>query len=220
MIEKDALNAHCPKPGGNINVLDHPIALNAMGVLLHERTPPEYFRAFSRQLLMLLAIESTRTLPVREHTDEPLPISGSRGFGKRMIFLALSGHCLGLIHQVAEFIPDISVGLINLRRGESDTHHDSRLHLVNAPALSDACVILFNPVVSTGSSTNLALEFLHRSGAVDVRLLSFLVSAAGLERVLGKCPDLPIWAAAIDRNWDSKQGAFPGLGDFGARLYG
>jgi len=220
MIDKDASNAHCPEPEGNLNVLDHPIALNALGALLHEGTPPEHFRPFSRQLLMLLVIESTRTLPVRGHTDEPLPVSGSRGFGKRIIFLALSGHCLGLIHQVAEFIPDISVGLINLRRTENDTHGDSRLHLVNAPALRDACVILFNPVVSTGSSTNLALEFLHRSGAVDVRLLSFLVNAAGLERVLGKCPDLQIWAASIDRNWDLKQGPFPGFGDFGARLYG
>jgi uracil phosphoribosyltransferase len=81
-------------------------------------------------------------------------------------------------------------------------------------------VILFDPVVSTGLSACLALNVLRRSGAADIALISFLVSSVGLERLQASQPDLAVWTAAIDIEWDAKRGAIPSLGDFGERLYG
>jgi uracil phosphoribosyltransferase len=215
-----ALHAQRPATGKNVNVVDHPIVLTALEALRNKQTPPEQFRAFCSKLLILLAIESTRTSPMREEADGIVPAPAARVVGKRVIFLSLSGHCLGLAHQVADFIPDVSVGLINLGRSGSDLRTDPRLHLVNAPALSDVRVILFNPVVATGMSTSLAVDFLRNSGAADITLLSFLVSAIGLERVLEISPDLNVWTGAIDTDWDSKRGPFPSFGNFGERLYG
>jgi uracil phosphoribosyltransferase len=91
---------------------------------------------------------------------------------------------------------------------------------VNAPALSDARILLFNPVVATGMSTSIALNLLRSSGAEDVTLLSFLTSAAGLNRVLDAVPGLIVWTTSVDSGWDSKHDSFPSLGDFGERLYG
>ena len=205
----------------NINVVDHPIALHALAALRNQETAPEQFRAFCSQLLMLLAIESTRTLPTRDPAlDGVSGPDGAQALGKPVVFLSLTRHGLGLAHQVADFIPNLSVGLISLGQPGNGRLLEPRLHIVNAPALSDARVILFNPVVATGLSTSMALNFLRSSNAEDVTLLSFLTSAAGLDRALKALPGLIVWTAAIDSGWDSKRDSLPNLGNFGERLYG
>jgi uracil phosphoribosyltransferase len=65
-----------------------------------------------------------------------------------------------------------------------------------------------------------ALNLLRSSNAEDVTLLSFLTSAAGLDRVLRALPGLVVWTAAVDSDWDSKRDSLPSLGNFGERLYG
>jgi uracil phosphoribosyltransferase len=216
-----ATAARRPEAPRNINIVEHPIALNALAALRSTETAPEKFRACCGQLLLLLAVESTRTLPIRESSFGP--VSGTDralALGKPVILLSITRHGLGLAHQVADFVPNLSVGLINLGKPSNDGILEPRLHLVNAPALSDARILLFNPVVATGMSTSIALNLLRSSGAEDVTLLSFLTSAAGLNRVLDAVPGLIVWTTSVDSGWDSKHDSFPSLGDFGERLYG
>jgi uracil phosphoribosyltransferase len=204
-----------------INVVEHPIALHALTALRNRQTAPELFRVFSHQLLTLLAVEATRGLPVREEAVET--VWGShpgRVLGQPIVFLSLSRRGLGLAHHMTDLIPNVRVGMISLDHADNGQHFSPRLHLVNAPALGESLVILFDPVVATGLSASLALDLLQRSGAVDVTLLSFLVSVVGLERVQGAWPDLTVWTAAIDTEWDSKRGPLPGIGVFGERFYG
>jgi uracil phosphoribosyltransferase len=212
-----------PRAGAikNINVVDHPIARHALAALRNRETGPEQFRIFCSHLLVLLAIESTRTLPTRKPAVGAVSgPDGAQMLEKPVVFLSLSRHGLGLAHQVADFIPNLSVGLIHLGQSGNGQLLEPRMHLVNAPALSDARVILFNPVVATGLSTSVALNLLRSSNAEDITLLSFLTSAAGLDRVLRALPVLIVWTAAVDSDWDSKRDSLPSLGNFGERLYG
>jgi uracil phosphoribosyltransferase len=221
VLDGRVLPAQRPAPARRVNVVEHPIASHALTGLRNRQTAPEQFRAFSNQLLVLLTMESTRTLPAREETvDTMVGPFGGRALGKPVVFLSLSRHGLGLVHNAASFVPGALVGMINLGPAGNSQAPDPRLHLVNAPALGGVRVILFDPVVATGLSATLSLDLLRRSGAVDISLLSFLVSGVGLERVQGASPDLAIWTAAIDTEWDSKRGPLPGLGNFGERLYG
>jgi len=216
-----ALPAQSTGATRNINVVAHPLARFALAGLRDRQTPPGQFRSYCSQLLAVLAIDSTRTLPTREEPTPPsLEFHGAKVLGKPVVFIALSRHGLGLAHQVADFIPNLSVGLISVRRAENARHLEARLHLVNAPALNEARVILFNPVVATGLSTGIALDLLRNSGAEDVVLLSFLTGAAGLDHILKTFPGLTVWTAAIESDWDCRRGPLPGLGDFGERLYG
>jgi uracil phosphoribosyltransferase len=201
--------------------VSHPIALHALAALRNRETAPEQFRTFCSQLLVLLAIESTRTLPTRDPAlDGVSGPDGAQALGKPVVFLSLTRHGLGLAHQVADFVPNMAVGLINLGQPGNGHLLEPRMHLVNAPVLSEARVILFNPVVATGLSTSVALNLLGSSGAKDVTLLSFLTSAAGLDRVLRTLPGLVVWTAAVDSDWDSKRDSLPSLGNFGERMYG
>jgi uracil phosphoribosyltransferase len=228
-----------------VNVSEHPLAQHALMAMRNRHTAPRQFRQISNQLLVLLAIEATRTLPTRDEsvetasggevTSPPWPRNGSAAgedgktspathagqvLAKPVVFLSITRHGLGLAHDLAEFFPDMHVGTISLDRTGDGGGAEPRLHLVNAPALGEARVILFAPVVASGISAAAALNLIRHSGATDITLVCFLISFQGLTRLQSAQPDLMVWTAGIDSEWDSKRGALPGLGDFAARLYG
>jgi uracil phosphoribosyltransferase len=208
-------------PPTNINVVEHPVAQHALTALRNKETPTKQFRVHSNQLLVLLALEATRTLPTREEAVET-PADSHVGcvLDKPVIFLSLTRQGLGLAHTLADFIPGMSFGSITLDHTSSRKHREPRIHLVNAPMLPDARVILFDPVVGAGFSASSALHLIHASGASDISLLSFLISSPGLKRVQAAIPGLTVWTAAIEPELDAKRGPLPGLGNFAERLYG
>ncbi len=226
VVERSASPADVPRdarpsPPRKFHIVDHPIAQHALTVLRNKHTPPDRFRWASNQLLAMLAWEATRTLPLREEAVEtPHADHVGRALARPVVFLALTRHGLGLAHNIADVIPEVSVGAVSLERPHRDQPIEPRLHLISAPSLDTVRIFLFEPVVSGGLSATLALNHLRRSGATDIALLSFVVSSPGLEAVLADVPDVTVWTAAVDPEWDPKRGTIPGLGDFAGRLYG
>ena len=204
-----------------VNVTEHPLAQHALMALRNKHTAPAQFRQISNQLLAMLALETTRTVPTR---DDMVQTHSTTHTGpvlaKPVVFLSVARHGLGLAHQVAELLPELLVGSISLDRSGDSPGAEPRLHIVNSPALSDARVILFDPVVATGLSASQAINFIRRTGANDITLISFIVSFQGLTRLQTAAPDLTVWTAGIDSEWDSKRGPLPGLGNFAERLFG
>ncbi len=210
-----------PPAAPKIHVVDHPVAQHALTVLRNKHTPADRFRLCCNQLLALLAWEATRTLPTREaEIETPGATYVGRALARPVVLLSLSRNGLGLAHNLADFLPGAAIGAVCLERGDDGQPPEAHLRLVTAPALGDARVFLFDPVVSGGLSAVLALNLLRRSGASDLALLSFLISAPGLESVKTAVPDLTVWTAAIDPEWDPKRGTLPGMGNFVQRLYG
>ncbi len=204
-----------------VNVAEHSLAQHALMALRNKHTASAQFRQTTNQLLVLLTLEATRTLPTRDELVETFSTTHTgQVLAKPVVFLSITRHGLGLAHSVADFFPELLVGTISLDRNGENSHTEPRLHLVNAPALGDARVILFDPVVASGFSASQAINFIRRSGATDITLLSFLASFQGLSRLQTAVPDLSIWTAGIDSDWDSKRGPMAGLGNFAERLYG
>jgi len=204
-----------------VTVVEHPVAQHALTMLRNKQTPPHQFRTFSNQLLVALVMEATRSLPTRAET---VAVAGQTELGhviaKPIVFLAVGRSGLGLAHRMVEFFPDLLVGTISYDVSASGQTPDPRLHLSNAPALRDARVIVFDPIVATGASASLAISLVRRTGASDISLVSFLVSAPGLNQVQESAPDLRVWAASIEPKLDARRGPMPGVGDFPARLFG
>lgn len=203
-----------------LNVLEHPIAQHALTGLRNKDTASQDFREVCEQLLLFLTVEATRSLPV--HGVEVATSAGryeGKSLAKPVIFLSVTREALGLANNVADLIPNVLIGAVSLDQRGSQ-RPVPRMHLTNAPALSEARVILFDPVVATGLSASLALGLLRNSGAADLTLVSFVCSSQGLAHLQSKLPDLTVWTAAIDAEWDAKRGPIPGLGNFSERMYG
>ena len=203
------------------NVLEHPLAQHALTAMRNKHTLAQPFRDFSNQLLLFLTFEATRSLPTREETVEASVNSyHGKALAKPVVFLSVTRQAMGLAHNVVNFIPDVLVGAISISHRGGSQQPVPRLHLVNAPALSEARVILFDPVVARGFSARLALQLLRSAGASNLTLVSFILSPKGLMHLQSSIPDLTVWTAAIDSEWDSKRGPLPGLGNFAERMYG
>ena len=204
-----------------VTVVKHPVAQHALTALRSKLTAPHDFRTISNQLLVMLVMEATRTLPTREESvPGPADVVVGQTLAKPVVFLTIARQSLGLAHRMADFFPDLLVGSISLGHAEGGQQSVARLHLPHAPALSDARVIIFDPIVATGSSSSRAINLIRRSGASDISLVSFVISDPGLSRVQATFPDLAVWTAAIDFKLDARRGPLPGVGDFAERLYG
>ena len=213
--------AYWPPDGtGRLRVLEHPIADHILAALRDRDTPPEQFRLHCQRLLLFLLVEATRSLPRGEFKGEAVRDGTSKRTGKKVVvFLSLNRHGLGLTHQMADCIPDAVTGVISVDEADRG-RPEARLHLVRAPALSEARVMVFAPVVATGLSTCLALKLLRRSGATDITLISLITSEVGQMRIQASDPGIEMWTAAVDHDWDSRLGPVPGIGNFVERLYG
>jgi len=220
LTEQEALRVeHGGMPSSSIHVLDHPIARHALIALRDQHTTPKHIRYYSHQLLTLLTMEATRNLPTRSTTVEATyGVTTGDTLAKPVIFVSLNRYGLGLSHQVGDLIPDALVGSISLDHS-SERRVEPRLHLSNAPALHEARVIVFDPVVGSGLSAGIALSLLRRSGATDLTMMSFIMSSAGVPRVLAAAPEASLFTAAIDTEYDPKRGPLPGIGKFSHRFY-
>lgn len=201
-------------------MVEHPLAQHALTVLRDRATPNEAFRTVSKQLLMMLALEATRSLPVRdEEIDAGGMVHSGKVLAKPVVFLSVSRHSMGLSHNLAELIPGLHVGSVSLDTSADNRRPQVRLNVFNSPALADVRVVLFDPVISTGLSCSLALNLIRRSGAADIALVNFVTSSQGLSRLMTGFPDLMIYTTGIDSNWDSKRGPLPGIFQFAERMY-
>jgi uracil phosphoribosyltransferase len=204
-----------------VNVIEHPLALSALTALRDKSTPPERFRMMSNLLLMLLTIEGMRDLPVRDRVINATDgASAGRVLGKPVLFISVNRSGLAPVHSIVDQIPNLLMGSISLERSGEKGALEPRLHFSAAPAMDNARVILFQPVVATGNSAAVALDLLRRGGASDMMLITYMVSFEGLNRVHDRFPEVPIWTGAIDSEWNSARGPMRGFGKFSERLFG
>jgi uracil phosphoribosyltransferase len=116
-------------------------------------------------------------------------------------------------------VPSAAVGYFGLERDERTAV--ARRYYEKVPKdLGSAVVYLLDPMLATGGSAAMAIEGLEQRGAHRVRLLCIVAAPEGVAHLEAASPDAQIYAAALDRQLDSRKYILPGLGDFGDRLFG
>src|SRR2546430_1438375 len=74
-------------------------------------------------------------------------------------------------------------------------------------------------MLATGGSAVDAVSALKHAGAQRIRFLCLVAAPEGTRRMLEHHPDVPIFAAALDRELNEHGYILPGLGDAGDRLF-
>lgn len=208
------------KAAGALTVVEHPLAQHALTTLRNKHTASGPFREHSHQLLQLLMLEAMRTLPVKKEAVETNSyIHEGSIMAKPVVIFSVTRQAIGLTHRLSELIPGVQIGSISLNSTAGEEKIEPRMHIFNPPVLGDTRVILIDPIVATGLSASLALHLLRRSGASDISLVSFLLSSQGLGRIQSAFPEVPVWTAAVDDDWDAKRGPLPGIVNFAERMY-
>lgn len=107
------------------------------------------------------------------------------------------------------------------RRHHKDGTFEIQLDYVSTPDLTDAVLVLADPMLATGASVNLVLQELMRRGQpAAVHIATVIASTAGLEAVRRRWPKATIWMGALDDELTAKSYIVPGLGDAGDLAFG
>jgi uracil phosphoribosyltransferase len=205
----------------NLTVVDHPLVRHKLAVLRRRDTPKKQFRELVEEITMLLTYEATKELPMEE-VDIETPLETSRQLmlaGKKLTAVPILRAGLGMVDGVTRLVPSIRVGHIGLYR-DHETLLPVSYYLKVPGDVEDREFLLLDPMLATGGSASAAVTTLKGEGATRIRFMCLVAAPEGVRRMLDDHPDVPIHAAALDRELDSRGYIRPGLGDAGDRLFG
>jgi uracil phosphoribosyltransferase len=203
----------------SLTVLEHPLAGDLLTRLRDRDTGPAEYRALTRRLGILLVIEATRDMAsITSVVDTPLErFEGSR-LAKGLVAIPVLRAGLGLLDAVVDLYPDTVVGYLGMERDEIT--HLPRDYYAKLPPMAGRRALVVDPMLATGGSGTAALRYVRDAGADDIVFVCVVAAPEGLARLQADHPDVPVVAAALDRQLDDRAYILPGLGDFGDRLYG
>ena len=181
------------------------------------------FRHNLERLGGILAYEISKTLEYEPFEIEtPLGLASTMLPSQRVVLATIlrAGRPMhqGLLHY---FDQADNVFIAAYRRHHQDGTFDIQIDYVSTPDLTDAVLIICDPMLATGGSINLALQQLERFGEpAQVHIATIIASVAGLEAVRRRQPKAHIWTAAVDDELTAKSYIVPGLGDAGDLAFG
>jgi uracil phosphoribosyltransferase len=209
------------RPFPNLTILGHPLIKHKLHVLRDKRTPVKDFRDLVAEIAMLMAYEVTKDLPTEPvEFDTPLEhMTGEKVAGKKLALVPVLRAGLGMVDGILRLVPAARVGHIGLYR-DHDTLQPVDYYYKVPSAREQRDFFLLDPMLATGGSAVAACTTLKKSGARSIRLLCIVAAPEGVQKMLDAHPDVPIYAAALDRQLNDRGYILPGLGDAGDRLFG
>jgi uracil phosphoribosyltransferase len=208
-------------PLPNLTVLDHPLIQHKLTLLRDKRTTTKDFKQLVNEIAMLMAYEVTKDLAVQPiEIETPLErMTGVQVAGKKLTLVPILRAGLGMVEAIAQLIPSARVGHIGLYRDHKTLEPVDYYFKIPAGE-HDRDFFVLDPMLATGGSAVAAVAGLKKAGATRIRFLCLVSAPEGVRRMLAAHPEVPIYAAALDRELNPKGFILPGLGDAGDRLFG
>ena len=204
----------------NLTILDHPLIQQKLFYLRDQRTNNLNFRAMLNEIAGLMVYEITRNLPVKERTlDTPLEKTTGFVLSKTVTLVPILRAGLGMSDGIIRLIPHARVGHLGLYR-DKDTLMPVEYYKKFPSDIADSEIIVIDPMLATGGSAAAALDFVKKTGGTSIKFVCLVAAPEGVQCLLAKHPDIPVFTAALDRELDEHKYIRPGLGDAGDRIYG
>jgi len=204
-----------------LTVISHPLIRHKLSYLRDKDTPKKLFKELVEEIAMLMTYEVTRDL--EEETvavETPLErMEAQRIRGKKLAVVPILRAGLGMVDGVMRLVPGARVGHLGLYRDE-DTLEPVDYYAKVPSATSSRDFFVLDPMLATGGSGSASVAYLKERGARSIRFMCIVAAPEGAERMALDHPDVPVYAAALDRVLNDAGYILPGLGDAGDRLFG
>mgnify|MGYP001163220658 CR=1 FL=1 len=211
-----------PHPGlPTLTVLEHPLIQHKLSLLRDRHTSTRDFKQLVGEIAMLMAYEVTKDLPT-EPVEIETPLERMRGrkvSDKMLTLVPILRAGLGMADGVAQLLPTARVGHIGMSRDEGSLE-PVRYYAKLPGEQRDRDYFVLDPMLATGGSATAAVTTLKTAGARRIRFLCLVAAPVGVRRMLDDHPDVPVFAAALDRELNGQGFILPGLGDAGDRIFG
>lgn len=204
----------------NVHVLDHPVISTKLARLRDVRTDHYTFRSLLEEIAMLMTYEVSRSWPtVEQIVQTPLEQTVGKVLAKQITLVPVLRAGLGMTDGVLRVLPEARVGHLGLKRDEKTLRAEAYYRKL-PPDIADTEVMLIDPMLATGGSAIAAASFLRDAGVSSMRFMCLVAAPEGIDALHKHHADVPIYAAAIDRQLNDKGYILPGLGDAGDRIFG
>jgi uracil phosphoribosyltransferase len=120
---------------------------------------------------------------------------------------------------ILRLFPEARVGHIGIQRDEK-SHAPVNYYTRFPKDVADGPVLVVDPMLATGGSAVHAIDHLKRLGCRDLQMVCLVAAPEGVQRLLDRHPEVPVFTAALDRQLDENAYIRPGLGDAGDRIFG
>lgn len=203
-----------------LKVLEHPLITHKLTQMRKKETKTKDFRDNLDEIGGLMAYEITRNLPIKEvEIETPIKKCTTYELEKDIILVPILRAGLGMVNGIANLIPTVKVAHVGLYRDEETLK--PHVYFEKYPKnISDAVVMIVDPMLATGGSAIAAIDMVKKQGAKDIRLVNLVGAPEGVKAVEEVHPDVDIYLAALDEKLNEKGYIVPGLGDAGDRIFG
>ncbi len=204
----------------NFFLIQHPVIKRDVTILRDKNTDSETFRAALQRVSNILAVELSKEFRLTE-TEVETPLEKTQGakLTHDIILVPVLRAGLGMVNGFLQIIPEAKVGHIGLQRDE-ETLKPIEYYYKVPKHLETAEVVMLDPMLATGGSASEALKYLKKRGASKLVFACLVAAPEGIDKIKSEHPDVKIYAAALDRELNSKGYILPGLGDAGDRTFG
>lgn len=204
----------------NCFFLDHPLIKRDITILRDKNTSTEFFRSAVKRISNILAVEIAKSFQLKSF-DVETPLEKTEGFkvDQEIVLIPILRAGLGMVSGFLEVIPEAKVGHIGLQRDEN-TLIPIEYYYKTPKDISEAFVILLDPMLATGGSASEAVNYLKKKGAKKIAFSCLVAAPEGLKKISELHTDVNIFGAALDRQLNDKGYILPGLGDAGDRTFG
>lgn len=205
----------------NFFEMKHPLIQHKLSLLRDANISKREFKDLLHEITISLAYEATRDLPLTsklietplEKYDAPLLA------GKKPVILPILRAGIGMVDGFLTLMPSARVGHIGIYRNE-DTLQPEFYFFKIPKNSSDRHFYICDPMLATGGSALEAIKHLKQHDIQNITFVCLVASPEGVKRVHHAYPNIPIFAASLDRELNHKGYILPGLGDAGDRLFG
>jgi uracil phosphoribosyltransferase len=201
-------------------ILNHPLLTHKITQLRRKETTTKDFREIMEEIAGLMAYEVTNDLPLKNviiHTPLARCLTGELAVDIVLVPVLRAG--LGMVDGITRLIPTARVGHIGIYR-DHKTLEPLTYYTKFPDNLSDAIVMVLDPMLATGGSSGAAIQVLKDNGAKTIKLVCVVGVPEGVKKIEKDHPDVQIYLAALDEKLNKNGYILPGLGDAGDRLFG
>jgi uracil phosphoribosyltransferase len=205
----------------NLTVLTHPLIQHKLTILRDKETGTRDFKQLVSEIAMLMAYDVTKDLRL-EPVEIETPLERTRGAqvaGKKLTLVPILRAGLGMVDGISQLVPSARIGHIGLYR-DHESLRPVDYYFKIPGGEHDRTFFVLDPMLATGGSAAAAVAALKNAGARGIRFLCLVAAPEGVRRMLADHSDVPLYAAALDRQLNDRGYILPGLGDAGDRLFG
>lgn len=206
---------------GKVTIFDHPLIAHKLTIMRQKDTGSKDFRDLLSEISMLMTYEITRDLPTEE-VDIETPLCKTKQrivSGKKLAIVPILRAGLGMVEGFLTVCPVAKVGHMGLYR-DPVTKEPVQYYFKSPADIADRRIVILDPMLATGGSSNAAIKTLKELGCKDICLMNLVAAPEGIEAVSKANPDVDIFVAAVDEKLNENAYIVPGLGDAGDRIFG